>query len=282
MHKGIQTNLRTLGPNEAKVVLSFREQGRDAVNVSDILSLVRNENTARKVIYNLKRKGWLTRLTRGRYLFLPPEYGPENLRENNPLALASAVVEPSYVGWWSAASFHGFTTQKPMTFTVATLRQVSPRVIEGNEIRFVKVVSRKFFGFKTYEVYGREATLSTRAKTVVDCLDRPDLAGGVAEIARIVHGASTVVSPEELSDVALQMKSTAALQRLAFLSDLVGWKWPPSVRKRVRDAIPSTVRTIFGRPKRKPGDIGYVAAWGLIVHASKSDLLADVPRTLQT
>ena len=214
-------------------------------------------------------------------MFLPPEYGPENLGENNPLALASAVVEPSYIGWWSAASFHGFTTQKPMTLTVATLRQVSTRVVEGNEIRFIKVVPRKFFGFKTYNVYGREATLSTRAKTLVDCMDRPDLAGGVTEITRIVHGASTVVSPEELSDVALQMKSTAALQRLGFLSDLARWTWPPGIRQQVRDAIPPNVRTIFGRPKRKPGDIGYVPAWGVIVHASKSDLLAEVPRILK-
>jgi predicted transcriptional regulator of viral defense system len=278
----IINNLRTLGPNEAKVALSFREQSRGVVSASEIISLLKNEGTARKVIHNLLRKGWITRLKGGRYLFLPPEYGPENLGENNPIALASAVVERSYVGWWSAASFHGFTTQKPMTLTVATLRQVPARVVEGNEIRFVKVVARKFFGFKTYDVYGREATLSTPAKTLVDCIDRPDLAGGPAEVTRITYGASTVVSPEESAEMALQMKSTATLQRLGFLSELVGWKWPCGIRQRMRDAIPSTMRTIFGRSRRKPGDIGYVSAWGVIVHAAEADLLADVPRTMKT
>ena len=71
-------------------------------------------------------------------MLLPPEHGPENLGENNILALAAAAVEPSYIGWWSAAAYHGFTTQKPMTIFVAVLRQNAPRVIEGSDVRFVK------------------------------------------------------------------------------------------------------------------------------------------------
>jgi len=168
-----------------------------------------------------------------------------------------------------------------MTLTVATLRQVSKREVEGNEIHFVKVVSRKFFGFKTYDVHGRGASLSSPEKTLVDCLDRPDLAGGPTELARMIYGASTVVSPKELATVALQMKSTATLQRLGFLADLVGWKWPSEVRQRMHDAIPPTVRTTFGRSKPRPGDIGYVKAWGVIVHAAEADLLSDMPRPLK-
>ena len=259
-------------------VLSFREQGRNAVRAADVIELLGNESTARKVIRNLLRKGWLTRLVAGRYLFIPPEYGPENVGENNPLALASAVVEPSYVGWWAAASYHGFTTQKPMTISVATQRQLPTRTIEGNEIRFVKVVGRKFFGFKSYDLYGREAVLSTPAKTVVDCLDRPDLAGGAAEVARILHVSVVNANPDELIDTALRMESTALLQRLGFLSDLVGWKWSDALRARLRAAIAPSTRTVLGRLERNAGDIGYVASWGLLVHATAADLLADVPK----
>ena len=82
---------------------------------SNILGLEYRRQRARKVIRNLLRKGWLSRIVGGKYMLLPPEHGPENLGENNILALAAAVVEPSYIGWWSAASWHGFTTQKPMT-----------------------------------------------------------------------------------------------------------------------------------------------------------------------
>src|SRR5207302_8173689 len=107
----------------ARVVLSFREQGRDVVEANDIIGLLQSEQTGRKVIRNLIRKGWLLRLTAGRYMLLPPERGAEHIGENNPLAVASAVIEESYVGWWSAAAFHSFTTQKPTTVFVAVRRQ---------------------------------------------------------------------------------------------------------------------------------------------------------------
>jgi len=278
----METNLRTLGPKEAKAVLSFREQGRSIVRAADVISILGSEQTARKVIRNLLRKGWLTRLLGGRYLFLPPEHGPENLGENNALALASAVVEPSYVGWWAAASYHGFTTQKPTTICVATRRQLSARSIEGNEIRFVSVVERKFFGFKTYDLYGREATISQPEKTVADCVDRPDLAGGAAEVTRILYGASSGVDPAEILNAALRMKSVALLQRLGYLTDLVGWKWPEPQRERLHAAISKSARTVFGRAQRAEGDVGYVAPWGLIVHARASELLADVPQIKPT
>jgi len=275
----METNLRTLGANEAKVVLSLREQAQSVVQTKDVIALLGSEPKARKVIYNLVRKGWLSRLVGGRYLFLPPEHGPENLGENNILALASAVVEPSYIGWWSAASFHGFTTQRPMSVTVAVLRQVQPRIIEDHEIRFVKVAPRKFFGFESASLYDRTIAISSKTKTLIDCLDRPDLCGGPAELARIVYGASRDVDPRIAVDTARQMKSSALLQRFGYLMDLVGWQVSNELRTQLRKTIPKTTRSLLGNKARSPHDVGYVAEWGLFVHASNQDLLADVPRS---
>jgi predicted transcriptional regulator of viral defense system len=274
----MESNLRTLGPAESKVVLSFREQGRTVVRADDVLALLGSETSARKVIRNLIRKGWLSRIVGGRYMLLPPEHGPENLGENNILALAAAAVEPSYVGWWSAAAWHGFTTQKPMTVFVATLKQVPSRTIEGSDVRFIKVTARKFFGYETYDVYGRQVAISSPVKTLIDCLDRPDLAGGPSELTRIVHSALAKVNPQELLAAATAMKSKAALQRLGFLADLVDRPLPDDVRQHIKDAIPRSYRSKFGRAERREGDIGYVAAWGLFVNARREDLLAEVPR----
>jgi predicted transcriptional regulator of viral defense system len=277
----METTLRTLGPAEARVVLSFREQGRDVVEASDIIGLLRSEQTGRKVIRNLLRKGWLARLTGGRYMLLPPERGAESLGENNPLAVASAVVEDSYVGWWSAAAFHGFTTQMPATVFVAVKKQTKARTVEDTEIRFVTIPTRKFFGEHSYTVYGRSVAISDPEKTVIDCIDRPDLAGGPAELARIVHAAMAEIDQGKLVDTALRMKSSSMLQRLGFLTDLVERPLNETLRTRLRDAVPKSTRSTFGRRERKDGDIGYVAAWGLFVHARARDLLSEVPRIRQ-
>jgi predicted transcriptional regulator of viral defense system len=229
-------------------VLSFREQGRDVIEASDIITLLQSEQTGRKVIRNLLRKGWLTRLSGGRYMLLPPERGAESMGENNPLALAAAVVEDSYVGWWSAAAFHAFTTQMPATVFVAVTKQTKSRMVEDTEIRFVTVPDRKFFGAKRYTVYGRNVSISDPEKTLVDCIDRPDLAGGPTELARIVHAAMAEVDQEKLVAAAIKMNSKSLLQRLGFLSDLVERPLMEDLRSKIRTALPKKARSIFGAP----------------------------------
>lgn len=274
----MESNLRTLGPNETRLMLSLAEDDRDIVSATEVIDLLGSEATARSVIRSLLRKGWLTRLVGRRYMVLPPSHGPENMGENNVLALASAAVEQSYVRWWSAASFHGLTTQRPRVATVAVLKQRDDVTIEGHAVRFVQIAPRKFFGFAEIEIYGRTVRLSTPAKTVIDCIDRPALAGGPSEVARIVFGASRSVETIDLVADALRMQSQSLLQRLGFLADLVGWHLPDTDRAQLRAAITPSARSTFGRKERRPDDIGYVSDWGLFVHATENDLLADVPR----
>ena len=277
IQSGMESNLRTLGPNESRLILSLAEDNREIVSAAEAIDLLGSETTARSVIRSLVRKGWLTRLVGGRYMVLPSSHGPENIGENNALALASAAVEASYVGWWSAASFHGMTTQCPRQTMVAVLKQRDKVTIEGHIVRFVQVAPRKFFGFAPFEIYGRNARLSTPAKTVIDCVDRPALAGGPSEVARIVFGASRSVEAAEMIADALRMQSQSLLQRLGFLAELVGWPLSEADRVQLRAAIAPSARSTFGRKDRQPDDIGYVSEWGLFVHANERDLLADVP-----
>ncbi len=76
----MQVNLRTLGPNEAKVVLFLTEQSRNVVRAADIIEVLGSEQTARKVIQNLLKKGWLSRLIPGRYIVPAASVRPRESR----------------------------------------------------------------------------------------------------------------------------------------------------------------------------------------------------------
>jgi len=272
------SNLRTLGPLEAKVVLSLRERGRESVDVSDIRALAGPGSATRNVVQQLVRKGWLSRVRRGRYVLLPPEHGPDNLGENNVLALATAAVSPSYAGWWSAASFHGFTTQVPLTTFIAVTGKMLERELEGTTVRYVQLAKHKFFGSQLYPLYGRQVPISTPAKTLIDCLDRPGLAGGATEVVRIADQAFTKTSVDEAVEIAIRFGSKSLMQRLGAISDLVGRPLPNTARQRLRAVIPKSARSRFGRGHPLEGDIGYVAEWGLFIDARREELLAEVQR----
>ena len=74
------------------------------------------------------------------------------------------------------------------------------------------------------------------------------------------------------------MKSRSVMQRLGFIADLVSRPLPEEVRTTIKEALPKTYRSHFGRPSRRADDIGYVVDWGLFVNARREELLAEVPR----
>ena len=113
---------------------------------------------------------------------------------------------------------------------------------------------------------------------MIDCIDRPDLAGGPAELTRIVYSATGEIDHEKLVTAAMAMKSTALLQRLGLLTDLVRKKAAGGIAFAAQERDPQ-IKTLNLRPARpEDGDIGYVAEWGLFVYARRNDLLAEVPR----
>src|SRR4051812_10361934 len=50
---------------------------------------------------------------------------------------------PCYVGWWSAAFKHGFTTQVPMVVFVATTDEACPPSSETGDAEYVEIPRHK-------------------------------------------------------------------------------------------------------------------------------------------
>lgn len=275
----METNLRSLGAEMAKLVLALAARHVSTVTVAEAAEVLGSESRARGVLRRLHDRGWLQRAVGGRYVVLPPEWGAEKVEDFDVYVLASATVETGYVGWWAAASRHGFTTQVPSVLHVATDRQFAPKDIQGTEVRYVKLTPKKFFGWQDMVSFGRTFRISTPAKTVIDCVDRPDLCGGLVELARIVAGGMQSVSDSELVDCALRVGSISTCQRLGYFLDLVGVSFLSGIeRDRLRKFIPATARSTVGRDHSEKDDVGYVRDWGLLVYARESDLLSEVPR----
>jgi predicted transcriptional regulator of viral defense system len=87
---------RSLSTQESKVVLALTERGqREAMRAEIVDLLGGSTKAADHVIESLRRKGWLERATRGQYLLIPPEQGPDALGDSNLLALASRMTSAS-------------------------------------------------------------------------------------------------------------------------------------------------------------------------------------------
>lgn len=264
---------RSLSSQESRVVLTLAEQEQREVTRQEIVQLLGISLTATDhVIHSLRRKGWLERASWGKYLLINPDQGPEVLGEGNLLALASCITDPYYIGFSTAAAHYGFTTQHRNVIYLITPNRLRNRQINDTLVQVINPAQQKFFGFTPVDVLGYEVFLSDREKTVIDCIDRPELAGGIGEVAYILGTASRRFDWEKLIDYLEKLKSCTLVRRLGWLLDYVKAETPSVVRNRLIQLAGKGRRTIFGHKKRLEGAIGNDDTWRLFVNITKEEL----------
>lgn len=271
----MDSTVRTLSPQESRVVLALAEQKRREVGRAEIIKLLGvSQKAADNVIESLRRKGWLERASWGEYLVIPPDMGPDALGETNLLALASRIADPYYIGYGSAAAHYGLTTQHRRVIFVVTPVRVRERQVGERRVRVVNPKRGKFFGFAPVDVFGFKIMMSDREKTTIDCIDRPALAGGAAEAASILAAASRRLDWPKAAEYLERMDSTALVRRFGWVMDHVKGDMPAGIRERLLRLAARGPRTWMGpNPTTKVrGAIGYDKTWCLFVNVPRDEL----------
>lgn len=264
---------RSLSLQESRVVLNLAERGHREVGRQEIIRILGvSPQAADHVIRSLRRKGWLERASWGRYLLIPPNMGPEAIGEGNLLALASRIADPYYFGYGTAATHYGLTTQHRNVIWLVTPARLRDRRLLEAEVRIVNPVKRKFFGFGPVDVLGYQVMMSECEKTTIDCIDRPDLAGGVGETATILARASRRIDWYKAASYLERIGSTALVRRFGWLTDHVGAEIPEDVCAELHQLAAGNSKAILGPRKPRAHAIGYQGKWQLAVHVDKEEL----------
>ena len=264
---------RSLSPQESRVVLGMAEHGSKDIDRGEIIHMLGvSPQAADHVIRSLRRKGWLERASWGRYLLIPPEMGPDALGESNVLALASRIVEPYYFGYGTAAMHYGFTTQHRQVIRLVTPVRTRNRRVLDTEVRIVNPVPRKLFGFGPVDVLGYTVMMSDREKTAIDCIDRPDLAGGEGEAATVLATACRRIDWRKAAGYLERMSSKTLTRRFGWLAERAGATIPEDVRTHLRDLAKGTGRAYFGPRIPMPGAIGHQDGWQLTANVASHEL----------
>ena len=261
---------------EAKVVLELEWQDRDVVDRAEVVRILETPGRADPVIRSLLKKRWLEKIAAGRYLLLPSDRGPEGIPDANLLRIAKHLVEPYYVGYATAATHHRFTTQSRTTIWIVTPQLVGDRCVRGVQFRCASVVERKFFGHAPTRVLGEEVMMSDPEKTVLDCVDKVDKAGGIGEVTRIISRAAPKFNWRRFCDYARRFDSVAAVQRFGYLADRSGVRIPSDTLMLLRGQIKPHSRSYLGPTAKWGKKAAYNAKWRIFANVPEREIMAEI------
>lgn len=107
---------------------------------------------------------------------------------------------------------------------IVVSEQVKPSTlnIKGVDFQFIYHNKQHFFGAKKIWIDNYNKVIcSDLEKTFVDCLFKPDYAGGIVEIARAIYIVREKINYDILLDYVIKFNSQAIIKRLGFLLEIL-------------------------------------------------------------
>ena len=177
--------------------------------------------TVRELLSDMTKRGLLMRLKEGVYYIIPYESDPAGFMPDRHLIAEHLVNDANhYIGYYSAMQIHNLITQPFLKEQIVVSRQIRPTIIKIKNIPFQFIYHNEnhFFGVKKIMVdNAHKVQCSDLEKTIVDCLFKPDYAGGIVEIAKAIYQTKDKIKYDTLLEYIVQFKSQAVLKRLGFL-----------------------------------------------------------------
>ena len=191
---------------ESKAYEILKRNNLIIFRTKDLMLLLEiSKEKAYNLIKALKRKNAIKAIKAGLYA----------LEGTNELIIGSYLNWPSYLSFWSALGYYGYSDQLPKTIFYASTKY-RKRV---NNYKYAVISKKRFFG---YTKIG-SIMIAEKEKAIIDSLLFPKYAGGIKELIACVEKSINDLNKEKLLDYAIKIKSKAVLRRLGFILELIGY-----------------------------------------------------------
>lgn len=270
-------NVASLSSAETEFLSQMAARGRGGFTVEDAKEHWGDDVQTPKRLARLAEKGWLERLERGKYMIVPLEAGPDRQWTEDAYVLATYLVEPSAIAYWSALHYWNLTEQVPQLAYVQTTADIREhrKDVLGIRFRLVKLKEEKFFGLKHERLGNQRFSVTRREKTLLDGLDRPDLTGGIHEVAKGLREAADELDWSRVDEYLPRLGSGAVIKRLGYLVEAMELEVPDRAARlsRWQGRISAGISDLDPSSRQEKGRI--VTRWGIRVNVEDEGLGTD-------
>lgn len=205
----------------------FNEQNRNCFDYPLAFKALPHSKASavRELLSDMTKRGLLMRLKEGVYYIIPYEQNAETFMPDWHLVAEHLVNDAKhYIGYYSALQIHNLITQPSLKEQIVVSKQIRPSEIKIKEVpfQFIYHNEKHFFGSKKIWIDSfNKVMCSDLEKTFIDCLFKPDYAGGIVEVARAIHASKEKIKYDTLLEYAQIFDSQAVIKRLGFLLEIL-------------------------------------------------------------
>lgn len=206
------TNYVSISQNESFLLSLIKTYDLTIFQVKDIQSLSTwNRNRIHNTLFSLTKKNVITRIKRNTYT--PTDKIYENLFE-----ISTTVVIPSYISFWTALSFYGFTEQQIQTIQLVSTRQVKTLRLNSHSIQITTFKPKAFFGYKKIDKF----VIAEKEKVLIDSLFLLQKCGGLQEYIKCLANAWPELKQKTFLNYLKAFDNRSLLSRMGYLIEHLG------------------------------------------------------------
>ncbi|HBY21557.1 MAG: hypothetical protein A2Y24_04700 [Clostridiales bacterium GWE2_32_10] len=236
--------------------------------MKDMIAIINNASTVKSVLKEYLGKGYIIRVKKNLYAAV-------NLSTGNTFAdryqIGCAVAEDAYLSHHSAAEYYGFANQVFNEIYVTTKKKIVP--FEYNNTRYTFVSPELYAGVISPETR-RGIRVTDTEKTILDCINNMDRAGGLEEVLKIIESV-TYLNEQKLIEYLNEFDKKFLYQKVGYMlekhaNDL---RLSQKFFEHCQSNIGKSKRYLIAREELLRQE--YNSKWNLIVEGRLSDILGQ-------
>ncbi len=216
---------KTIGTKSAKFLEALSDKNQQFFDTK-MATKITNANfaTTRVFLNDLIDRGLVLRIKPGKFYVIPYDQNAETYMPNWHLITEHLVSGKNYIGYYSALEIYELITQPSLVEQVVVNQTLTKSEMKIRDIKFKFIYhnAKHFFGFKDVWIDdSNQVKVSDLEKTFIDCIFKPEYAGGIIEVMKAIYKAKERIDWNKLKKYLSRFNSKAVNKRLGFILELL-------------------------------------------------------------
>lgn len=267
---------KTLGPVSSYLITQLKKANKPIFRIRDAGQILgKDEKSSADLLSRLVKRSVISRLKAGLFMIVPFE-AEKNYLENR-YVIAKEIIRPNhyYISHASAMAIHSLTTQPVLNVQISSVVRKKEMTVSGIKFSFCRIKPSDYFGIEEKWVTKQEkASVSDLERTIVDCLARPQLCGGVPEAAKGIWLAKERIDYAKLLKYVKKIGIKAVAKRLGFILQQLSLSDKKTLAELKKYSQSSETYVLFDPTLKKSGK--YLREWRLRINSNPGELKAAV------